>query len=128
MRKDEISSKAAKDEDEEEGELTTTKKRIIIKEAACYDGSKEQQPGMIIEAIKPKRQRMEFLEFRRENLEGVGRPRGDRGREMFSSKNTSNTLKNEEKKYSDIYYEAYGDARRAPLTVIHYTFRFLFTR
>ena len=51
MRKDEISSKAAKDEDEEEGELTTTKKRIIIKEAACYDGSKEQQPGMIIEAI-----------------------------------------------------------------------------
>ena len=128
MRKDEISSKADKDEDEEEGELktTTTRKRLI--KDACYDGSKEQQPGMIIEAIKPKRQRMEFLEFRRENLEGVGRPRGDRGREMFSSKNTSNTIMKEEKKYIDIYYEAYGDARRAPLTVIHYTFRFLFTR
>ena len=119
MRKDEISSKAAKDEDEEEGELTTTKKRIIIKEAACYDGSKEKHPGMIIEAIKPKRQRMEFLEFRRENLEGVGRPRGDRGREMFSTKSNTNTLKKEEKKYSSEYYEAYGDARRAPFTVIH---------
>lgn len=129
MRKDEISSKANKDEDEEEGELTTTKKRIIIKEAACYDGSKEQQPGMIIEAIKPKRQRMEFLEFRRENLEGVGRPRGDRGREMFSTKSNTNTLKKEEKKYSSEYYEAYGDARRTPLTVmIHHTLHFLFAR
>ena len=126
MRKDEISSKAAKDEDEEEGELTTTTTRRI--KDARYDGSKEQQPGMIIEAIKPKRQRMEFLEFRRENLEGVGRPRGDRGREMFSMKSNTNTLKKDEKKYSSEYYEAYGDARRAPLTVIHYTFRFLFTR
>ena len=95
----------------------------------CYDGSKEQQPGMIIEAIKPKRQRMEFLEFRRENLEGVGRPRGDRGREMFSTKSNTNTLKKDEKKYSSEYYEAYGDARRTPLTVIiHHTLHFLFAR
>ena len=129
MRKDEISSKADKDEDEEEGELktTTTRKRLI--KDAFHDGSiKEQQNPTVIEAIKPKRQRMEFLEFRRENLEGVGRPRGDRGREMFSMKSNTNTLKKDEKKYSSEYYEAYGDARRAPLTVIHYTFRFLFMR
>ena len=119
MRKDEISSKAAKDEDEEEGELTTTTTRKRRIKDARYDGSKEQQPGMIIEAIKPKRQRMEFLEFRRENLEGVGRPRGAGGREMCSMKSNPKTLKREEKKYSSEYYEAYGDARRAPLTVIH---------
>ncbi len=129
MRKDEISSKADKEEDEEEGELktTTTRKRRILKDA-FYDGSKEQQNPMIIEAIKPKRQRMEFLEFRRENFEGVGRPQGDRGREMFSMKSNTNTSIKEEKKYSSEYYEAYGDARRAPLTVIHYTLHFLFTR
>ena len=47
---------------------------------------------------------------------------------MFSMKSNTNTLKKEEKKYSSEYYEAYGDARRTPLTVIiHYTFRFLFT-
>ena len=78
MRKDEISSKADKDEDEEEGELTTTTTRKRLSKDACYDGSKDQQPGMIIEAIKPKRQRMESLNFEEKISKALGDPRRSR--------------------------------------------------
>ncbi len=79
-------------------------------------------------AIIPK-QHFVPLELRKEKKDGIGRPKGDRGREGFVRNRGildcgQKTLVNKTKKKKE--YVAYGDARKDPPTVCTRVFSLLY--
>ena len=105
------------DEDEEEdGEIPAHTKPFAI-------------PTKAIALSSTKRQKQHFvpLELRKEKKDGIGRPKGDRGREGFIG-NRRGILdwgqKTATKKKKE--YVAYGDARKDPPTVCTRVFSLFF--
>ena len=116
-------------EAKEEGELSPPRKK---KKKRGDDGEEEDDdkaPKAIV-GSRPRGQNVP-LEFRKENRDGIGRPKGDVGRERFvgSTGGVSNvTAKPTKTTTEERVYVAYGDARREPLTVRLCCFGFVFSR
>ena len=116
-------------------------RKDIVKAAQTLDGD-EEEDGEIprrrrtddfapkaIALSSTKRQKQHFvpLELRKEKKDGIGRPKGDRGREGFVGNRGildwgQKTFKKKKKKE----YVAYGDARKDPPTVCTRVFSLFF--
>ena len=103
------------DDDEEDGEIPAHTKPFAI-------------PTKAIALSSTKRQKQHFvpLELRKEKKDGIGRPKGDRGREGFVGNRGildwgQKTFKKKKKEYV-----AYGDARKDPPTVCTRVFSLFF--
>ena len=104
------------DDDEEDGEIPAHTKPFAIPTKA------------MIALSSTKRQKQHFvpLELRKEKKDGIGRPKGDRGREGFVGNRGildwgQKTFKKKKKEYV-----AYGDARKDPPTVCTRVFSLFF--
>lgn len=116
-------------EAKEEGELSPPRKKKK-KRGDGEEGDDEKAPKAIV-GSRPRGQNVP-LEFRKENRDGIGRPKGDVGRERFvgSSGGASKYVaaKTTKTTTEERVYVAYGDARREPLTVRLFCFGFGFSR
>jgi len=121
-------------EAKEEGELSPPRKK---KKKKRGDGEEEtedddKEPKAIV-GSRPRGQNVP-LELRKENRDGIGRPKGDVGRERFVGSSgggvgSSNVAaKSTKTTTEERVYVAYGDARRDPLTVRLFCFGFVFSR
>jgi len=115
-------------EAKEEGELSPPRKKK--KRGDGEEDDDEKAPKAIV-GSRPRGQNVP-LEFRKENRDGIGRPKGDVGRERFVG-STGGVSKNVAAKTTkttteERVYVAYGDARREPLTVRLFCFGFVFSR
>ena len=115
-------------EAKEEGELSPPRKKK--KRGDGEEDDDEKAPKAIV-GSRPRGQNVP-LEFRKENRDGIGRPKGDVGRERFVG-STGGVSKNVAAKTTkttteERVYVAYGDARREPLTVRLFCFGFGFSR
>ena len=94
------------DDDEEDGEIPAHTKPFAPTKAIALSSTKRQKQHFVP------------LELRKEKKDGIGRPKGDRGREGFVG-NRRGILdwgqKTTTKKKKE--YVAYGDARKDPPTV-----------
>ena len=111
-------------EAKEEGELSPPRKK------KRGDGEEDNKEPKAIVGARPRGQNVP-LEFRKENRDGIGRPKGDVGRERFvgSSGGLLNGAAKTTKTTEERVYVAYGDARKEPLTVrLFISFRFLARR
>ena len=95
------------DDEEEDGEIPAHAKPFAI-------------PTKAIALSSTKRQKQHFvpLELRKEKKDGIGRPKGDRGREGFvGNRGILDWGQKTFKKKKTKEYVAYGDARKDPPTV-----------
>ena len=117
-------------EAKEEGELSPPRKKKKRGDGEEEDDDKE--PKAIV-GSRPRGQNVP-LELRKENRDGIGRPKGDVGRERFVGSSgggggSSNVAaKSTKTTTEERVYVAYGDARREPLTVRLFCFGFVFSR
>ena len=98
------------DDDEEDGEIPAHTKPFAIPTKAMIALSSTK---------RQKKHHFVPLELRKEKKDGIGRPKGDRGREGFVGNRGildwgQKTFKKKKKKKE---YVAYGDARKDPPTV-----------
>ena len=102
------------DDDEEDGEIPAHTKPFAI-------------PTKAIALSSTKRQKQHFapLELRKEKKDGIGRPKGDRGREGFVG-NKGILDWGQKTKTKKKEYVAYGDSRKDPPTVCTRVFSLFF--
>ena len=104
------------DDEEEDGEIPAHTKPFAI-------------PTKAIALSSTKRQKQHFvpLELRKEKKDGIGRPKGDRGREGFvGNRGILDWGQKTFKKKKTKEYVAYGDARKDPPTVCTRVFSLFF--
>ena len=104
------------DDEEEDGEIPAHTKPFAPTKAIALSSTKRQKQHFVP------------LELRKEKKDGIGRPKGDRGREGFVRNRGildcgQKTLVNKTKKKE---YVAYGDARKDPPTVCTRVFSLLY--
>ena len=102
------------DDDDEDGEIPAHTKPFAPTKAIALSSTKRQKQHFVP------------LELRKEKKDGIGRPKGDRGREGFIGNRGildwgQKTFKKKKKEYV-----AYGDARKDPPTVCTRVFSLFF--
>lgn len=114
------------EEAKEEGELSPPrKKKKKTKRGDDGEDVDDDKAPKAIVGSRPRGQNVP-LEFRKENRDGIGRPKGDVGRERFVG--VSNVVVAAKTTTEERVYVAYGDARKEPLTVRLFCFGFGFSR
>jgi hypothetical protein len=113
-------------EAKEEGELSPPRKKKTKRGDDGEDVDDDKAPKAIV-GSRPRGQNLP-LEFRKENRDGIGRPKGDVGRERFVGVSNVVAAKTTKTTTEERVYVAYGDARREPLTVRLFCFGFGFSR
>ena len=111
-RKDIVKAAQTLDDDgEEDGEIPVHMMKPSSRRRRPTDDD------FAIIALSTKRPKQHFvpLELRKEKKDGIGRPKGDRGREGFVG--NRGILDWGQKKTKKKEYVAYGDARKDPPTV-----------
>ena len=112
------------DDDEEDGEIPVH----MMKPSSSRRRRRTDDFAIVALSTKRQKKQQHFvpLELRKEKKDGIGRPKGDRGREGFVGNRGildwgQKTFKKKKKEYV-----AYGDARKDPPTVCTRVFSLFF--
>ena len=130
MTKRDIIVKAAQTLDGEDGEIPPVHSKTSSRRRRRTDDDEGLLAPKAIIAMSKRPKHFVPLELRKEKKDGIGRPKGDAGREGFVGRGILDFGLDDERKKTvnkKKEYVAYGDARKDPPTVRGLFFTVLFS-